>query len=235
MSSLIETIRKEIADEDLSPVKLAQFERELVAVATRDSLGAQIESAINARKQGRMNDAISQITRANRTQLDAIERIMDKLDKLFERPPSKVMFARYRQTIPFEMGVENAADVIDLVQAVHQHGLFEITSNIEKLHCLEVARAEEAEALEFFENRFRSGGAELEIVQAQEVIGSITEELIDVKSAILGAVIPVVIAMLTEHGIRRNKSPAIYEISGWLYQIITSKTRTKPAESVKVD
>lgn len=235
MPSLIETIRKKMSDGDLPLAELVQPESDLVAVAARDSLGALIASALASRKQGRMSDAISQITRANRAQLDAIEGIMRTLDGMFERPRNDVIFARYRQAFPFEMGIENADDVVDLVQAFHRDMSSDDFSKTERLHNLEVARAEEIEALEFFENRFRDGGAEAEIEEAQDKLQSINNELENTKTAILGVVISVVSTLLNKHGIRRKVSSAEYEISGWLYQIVTSKTLTKSAKNVEVD
>jgi hypothetical protein len=234
MSSLIETVRKEISGGDPPLAELAQSESELIAVVTRDSLGALIASALASRKQGRMSDAISQITRANRAQLDAIESIMRTLDRVFERPRNEVIFAKYRQTYPFEMGIENADDVIVLVQAFHRDIPPNGFSKTERLHNLEAARAEEAEALEFFGNRFRDGGAEAEIEEVQGKLLSIVTELEEIKSAILGAVISVVFALLNKLRIGRMAPSAEYEISGWLYQIVTSKTLTKAAKNVEV-
>lgn len=235
MPSLIETVRKKMSDGDRPLAELVQPESELVAVAARDSLGALIASALASRKQGRMNDAISQITRANRAQLDAIEGIMRTLDGVYERPKNEVVFAKYRQTFPFEMGIENADDVIDLVHAYHQDLSPDDFSKTEILHELEAARSEEAEALEFFGNRFRDGGAEAEIEEAQDKLKSINNELEKTKTAILGGVISVVSTLLNKHRSGRMASSAEYEISGWLYQIVTSKTLTKAAKNVEVD
>ncbi|MEX3007840.1 hypothetical protein [Hoeflea sp. TYP-13] len=234
MSPLIETIRRVIGDGDLPAIELAQFESELVAVTTRDSLGALIASALAFRKQGRMGDAISQITRANRAQLDAIEGIMHKLDGVLERPKSEVVFAKYRQVFPFEMGVENADDVLDLVRVFYRDTPSDISSKIGQLHSLEAAWTEETTALEFFKDRFQNGGAEAEIEQAQGKLDSIAEELEDVRSAIVGAVTSVVVSELDRHEIGAKEPSAIYEISGWLYQIVTSPTLTKPAKKVEI-
>lgn len=235
MSSLIETVRKEMSGGDPPPAELAQSESELFAVVTRDSIGALIAAALASRKQGRMSDAISQITRANRAQLDAIESIMRTLDRVFERPRNEVIFAKYRQTYPFEMGIENADDVIELIQAFYRVLPPDDFSKIERLHELEAVRAEEAEALEFFESRFRNGGAEAEIEEAQGKLLSIFIELEEIKSAILGAAISAVFDLLNRHGIGTAASSTEYEISGWLYQIMTSKTLTKAAKNVEVD
>lgn len=235
MQSLIETVRKKMSGGDLPLAELVQPESKLVAVTARDSLGTLIASALASRKQGRMNDAISQITRANRAQLDAIEGIMRTLDGVFERPKSEVVFAKYRQTFPFEMGIENADDVIDLVQAYHRHMPSDNFSKTEILHELEAARLEETEALEFFRNRFRDGGADVEIEEAQDKLKSINNELEKTKTAILSRVISVVSALFNKHRSGRMASSAEYEISGWLYQIATSKTLTKAAKNVEVD
>lgn len=235
MSSLIETVRKEMSDGDPPLAELMQPESELVAVVARDSLGALIASALASRKQGRIDDAISQITRANRAQLNAINGIMRTLDGVFERPRNEVIFAKYRQTFPFEMGIENADDVIDLVQAFHRYVPSDDFSITERLHSLEAAQSEETEALEFFGSRFLDGSAETEIVEAQDKLKSIKHELEKTKTAILCVVISVVATSLNRHGSGRMASSAEYEISGWLYQIVTSKTLTKAAKNVDVD
>ncbi len=235
MSSLVETIRKEMSGGDPPRAELAQAETALVAIIARDSLGNLIASALASQKQGRLNDAISQITRANRTQFDAIESIMHTLARVFERPRNEVIFAKYRQTFPFEMGVENAADVIDLVQSFNRGMLPDESSKTERLHNLEAARSAEAEAFEFFENRFRSGGAEAEIEESRGKLQSINKELEETKTAILCAVISVVSTRVNKHRSQRTASSVDYEISGWLYQVVTSKTLTKAAKNVEVD
>lgn len=96
MVSLTEAVRKEMSCGDPATAELAQFENDIVSVAAFDSRGALIAFALASRKQGRMNDAISQITRANRKQLTAIECIMRRLDSVFERLPNEVAFAKYR-------------------------------------------------------------------------------------------------------------------------------------------
>ena len=133
------------------------------------------------------------------------------------------------------MGIENADDVIDLVQAYHRDMPPDDVSKTEMLHELEAARSEETEALEFFRNRFRDGGAEAEIEDAQDKLKSINNELEKTKTAILCGVISVVSTLLNTHRSGRMASLAEYEISGWLYQIVTSKTLTKAARNVEVD
>ncbi len=146
-----------------------------------------------------------------------------------------MVFARYRQIAPFEMGVDGAEDVIDLVQRFQLAMPVTAHSKVETLHALEAAQAEAAGALTFFRDRFPDGGAAAEINEAETRLASLAEDLNQTRTAILAAVLSTVDAFLSDHAPSKT-SPAVHcEIAGGLYQIVTSTTRTKPARDVQVE
>lgn len=234
MSSIIKEIRKQLSDGVPPSSDLAEYEDWLEVIATKRSLGAMVDSALASRKEGRLADAISLITRANRTQLDAIEGIMRVMDAVLKRPKSEVIFAKYRQIFPFEMGVENADEVLDLVSTTQRHISSNNTGIVERLHLMEASQSEETEALKFFYTRFRDGGAEAEIEEAEAKLRSIASDFEAAVSGILRAVMSAVVALLGDQDSGDGISPAHYHLSGWLYQIITSQTLTKAARDVEV-
>ena len=234
MSSINKEIRNQLSNGVPPSSDLVEYENWLEVVVTKRSLGAMVDTALASRKEGRLADAISLITRANRTQLDAIENIMQVLDTVRERPKSEVIFAKYRQIFPFEMGVENADDVLDLVSTTQRHISSSNTEIVERLHSLEAAQSEGTEALTFFCTRFRDGGAEAEIEEAEAKLRSIESDLGGTVGEILRAVMSAVVALLGDQDSGKGISPAHYHLSGWLYQIITSQTLTKAARDVEV-
>lgn len=235
MPSLIETIRRGLTADRPPPAKFIQCESKLAAIVERDSLGALIASALASRQHGQMSDAILKITKSNRAQLDAIEGIMRALDDAFERRGNEVVFSKFRQIFPFEMGVENADDVIEMVRAFHQETDPDDVSQIVRLHELETKKLETTEALDFYRSRFQAGGAEAEIEDAESELKSVSKALENTKTAILNRVISIVSLLMGKRTTARPVSPRDYQISGWLYQIVTSTTLTKAATDVRVD
>ncbi len=235
MTKILQTVRNELSEGALAHAELKESEERLVAVVERNSLGALIASAIISKNHGRMDDAISQITKANRLQLDAIEGTTKALDEVFDRPTNEVIFARYRQIPPSEMGVEGAGDVLDLIRIFHEEVLLADKPHVERLHELETAQTEEVEALTFFRKRFSDGSAETEIKEAESKLISIAEELERSKNTILSAVFSTISVFLSEHHVSKIRPSTHYKVAGWLYQIVTSTTLTKPASDVAVD
>ena len=234
MTRLVETIRASLGNRTVPSAELSEHEKRLVATVDKDSLGALISSAVAAKNQGRMDDAISQLTRANRKQLDAIEGIIKTLDTVAGRPKSNVVLAKFRQTPPFEMGVEGADDVLVLIKKYQDAASSDRAFLVENLHELETARNEELEALNFFRQRISSGGAETEIAEAERKLSSISEELERTKSNIVLLVLSACTEHLKDRFDIEATSAAHYEVAAWLYRIVTSKTSTRPASEVDV-
>ncbi|WP_282609457.1 hypothetical protein [Pelagibius sp. Alg239-R121] len=234
MTQIVEIIRKQLSESALPPVHLEKAEEGLVTVVEKDSLGALIASAIASKNQGRIDEAISNVTKANRQQLDAIEGITKTLDEVFDRPANEVVFAKFRQISPFEMGVEGADDVLDLVRRFQREMLLADSSQIERLHELESEQTEEFEALAFFRERFSDGSAKADVEEIETKLKSIADELERTKTVILSSVIMAVCDFMSERQLSKTSLPAHYDVAGWLYQIVTSKVLTKPASEVLV-
>jgi hypothetical protein len=181
-----------------------------------------------------MDDAISRLTQANRKQLDAIEGIAGILDRVADRPKREVVLAKYRQTPPFAMGLEGADDVLDLVQKFQSVSSPDREATVQDLHEREAARNDEMEALTFFHERFSSGGAEVEIEEAERKLASISKELECIKSKIVRWVLAASIEYLMDRFQSDPPTDAHYQIAAWLYQIVTSMTLTKSANDVDV-
>lgn len=233
MTRIVETIREALSETAPPAGALKQAEERLIAVVEKDSLGALIASALAAKNQGRINEAISKVTKANRQQLTAVENITKTLDEAFDRPANEVIFAKYRQIAPFEMGVAGADDVLELVERFQKALLLADNSPVERLHELENERTDELKALAFFRERFSEGGAEADIEEAERRLNRVADDLERTRNAILSTVISTVCAFMAEHHIATISLPARYDVAGWLYQIATSKTLTKSADEVQ--
>lgn len=233
MSKIVETIRKKLGEGAPPACEVRPAEERLVSLVEKHSLGALISSAIADKDQGRINEAISKITKANRQQLSAIEAITKTLDEEFQRPNRDVIFAKYRQIAPFEMGVEGADDVLELIRRF-QKAVLADHSPVARLHTLEIGQSTALRALAFLRERFTGGCAEADIEEAETTLKSIALELERTRAFILSAVISTVRGIVSERSETATISlSAQYNVAGWLYQIVTSKTLTKSAMDVE--
>lgn len=213
--------------------RTAEARTALLKAVNGDSLGTMISAALELRRQGRIDRAIALLTRANRQQLDAIEDIQRTVNELSNNPNPTVVFAKYRQFQPFEMGMENADDVLSLIDAAEAKADGSATGLRTRLHELEHDKQAETERLEFFERRFADGSEAETIEQARTAIQAMDEAIAALKASLLSAVMSAVTDFLAA-----TKQPAAstrHDLSRWLYVLVTSPTRTRHATDVDVD
>lgn len=234
MSLITEHIRAHLSGGAEPQNDLSDAERRLSKTIEEDGLSIVITSALTLRRQGRIDQSIPLITQANRVQLDAIEGIQASVDTLLNKDPRPIVFAKYRQYLPFEMGIENGDDVVDLVARIDANLASETTGVVERLHSLEKSRCLEAERLTFFETRFENGGEDETIKEAREALHSISNALEKTKVKILDAVMSVVVQFISSIDVRGDMRRVKYDLSKWLYVLITSPTKTCCAKHVQV-
>lgn len=230
----LELVRARLTSDTEVTGDYAEAETSLVAVAGGATLAASINAALDCRKKGQFNEAIVLITRANRLQLDAIENIQTLADSLLGRSGAKVVFAKYRQVYPFEMGMENADEVLSLFDAVHASLGHSADDFCEAMHLKESERTLEVERLAFFESRFTDGSEDEAIKSAQADIKNLTSEIDKMKAILLDRVMLAVGAFLTEHKVENASYGQRCELSKWLFVLAASPTRTRHADDVEV-
>lgn len=235
MSKLLKLIHSRLNDGSDATSSLVDLEQNLATLVERDSLSVSINSALNLRKQGRIDQSIALITKVNRAQLDAIIFIQKTVDKLLSRQHSGVVFAKFRQIFPFEMGIEDGDDAVRLVAFFHTTSNHSGEILCKTLNVLETDIAVETERLEFYQRRFQDGTEDVTIKKAQKAIEIHTNELTVVRLQILESVISTVDEYLVSIGADDTPLKARFDLSKWLYSLVTSTTKTIHAQDVVLD
>lgn len=221
--------------DDVSGLSATNAKEALVKVVQDDGLGALTRSALQFRKEGRIDRSIQLITKANRFQLDAIEAIQQTFDELAARPTSKVVFAKYRQLYPFEMGIENGGDVLQLLCEFKAEFGADHSEQIERLHQLESEKASEEERLDFFESRYSDGSEKSNIDAARAAVQLLTKNIDEIKLRTLSVVLAAVDRVVASPGRTDIDLVAKCELSKWLFVLATSPTQTRHAKYVKTE
>ncbi len=235
MLSTKHIIRAQLTDDATPADAFAGLETMLVDAVENDTLNTLVISAVRYRSQGRIDQSIQLITQANRAQLDAIEALQGILDTLNGRPKQQVVFSRYRQFIPFEMGVEEADDALGLIGSLRDERAPGTRAQCKRLHELEAARNDEVDRLEFFEQRFVDGSQSETIEEARTNLGALNIDLLHAKHEVLNDTLTAVQSFLIETGGQVNNLAVCYELSRWLYVLATSPTRTRHADDVQTE
>ena len=235
MLSTSEIIRAHLSEGAAPGGELAGLEAKLVAVVESDTLNTTVLSALNLRKQGRIDRSIQLITQANKAQLDAIEATQGIVDSLRGRPRKQVIFSKYRQFPPFEMGIEEADDVLRLIASMTDNDTADAEARRERLHELEEHRNAELARLEFFEQRFGDGSEDKTIDEARTAIAEVSASLLSAKHEILSTALSTTRSLMALTAGQASASPASYELSRCLYVLATSPIRTRHAEDVETE
>lgn len=234
MLSSIDQVRQVLVRNAEPAGDLAALASDLLTTLESESLHAPVQTALDLKQQGRIDQSIGLITKANRRQLDAIEGLQSAFNAIRGAPDRAVVLAKFRQFQPFEMGIENGDAVLDLLGAFNRADPDGATRRA-RLGALEAQRRAEAERLAFFESRFTDGSQDDSIAESAALLGSIDEELSRLRHEILDAVLATVAAALDAHPDLPEKDGAILRLSKWLYVLVTSPTATRPADAVRTD
>ena len=234
-TALEDLVRSYGAGGDVQWDTATPLERDLLATVRSETLNTLVQSALDLRNQGRIDQSIPLLTKANRQQLDAIEAIQGAFDALRGQGGMAVVFAKYRQFHPFEMGIENGGDVLALLEDFAHRGAAESDERRARLHELETQRRDECERLEFFERRFGDGSEDDAIAEMRAAIEVMDQELHSVKYRILEDVLYSVDALLREIADQAERDRLILSLSKWLYVLVTSPTATRLADDVRTE
>ena len=107
------------SESDFVNLQLSKCDESIVydflKVINNETLGRKVSIALNQRQQGNFDKAMLNITEANRDQVLAVREIQSILDELTGRSKSEVVFEKYRQILPFQIGITNGEQVLNLL------------------------------------------------------------------------------------------------------------------------
>lgn len=207
----------------------APLVRDFLHNVNNETLGRKVYEAIDQKEKGHFDKAMLSISEANRDQVLAIREIQVILDNLNGREKTEVIFEKYRQTLPFQIGLANGEEVLEWLFEIN--GLFpESLSRVKiELHANEDKLSAFREELSFLEDRMQGRIPESEIKDLKEHIAELVEEISEIKKKIVARLN----AFVARKGSSTTPSDNLRLINNF-FLIITSSIETLDARYVEV-
>ena len=226
-------ISKKYSEADFENLQLSKCDASLVSDFIRsinnETTGRKVSIAINQREQGHFDKAMLNISEVNRDQVLAIREIQTILDKIEGRRKTEVIFEKYRQIFPFQIGLTNGEEVLNLLTQIKSLFNSELSKILIELHENEEEVSLLTEESTFFEERMKGRISEKEIDEMRENISVLAEKIFVTKRKILNNLINFVaeknISISFDDRLRLIKS---------FYLIITSSIETLDAKLIEV-
>ena len=157
----------------------------LLDVVQAETLGKKVAIAINQRSQGHFDKAMLNISEANRDQVLSIREIQAIIDRAKGKLKTEVVFEKYRQFYPFQIGLTHGEDVLELLSLIKDECDFDLEEFVADLHKNEEMIAPIIEELNFYETKMKGRIAEDEISELKKKEKKITKRIFEKKSSII--------------------------------------------------
>jgi hypothetical protein len=106
----------------------------LLDVVQAETLGKKVSIALNQRSQGHFDKAMLNISEANRDQVLSIREIQAIIDQAKGKLKTEVVFEKYRQFYPFQIGLTHGEDVLELLSLIKDECDFDLEELVADLH-----------------------------------------------------------------------------------------------------
>lgn len=202
---------------------------DLLKVINGETLGKKVAIAIRLKKQGHFNQAMLNITEANRDQVIAIREIQCILDKLENRKNIEIVFENFRQSLPLQIGISNGKEVLELlykIKVVYDRSLPE---KISELHQDEEELNITNEELIFLQERMKEKITEEELNALKEKATKLAEKVYRAKKLIVDNLIELITKKYNTLAVDDRLS-----LISNLYLVITSSIETLDSKLIKV-
>ena len=204
--------------------------KDLNNVVQKETLGHKVATALVQRKQGHFDKAVLTISEANRDQVLAIRKTQSIIDKIEGRSKTEVIFEKFRQFYPFQIGLVNGEDVLKLLVSIKGEYDFIWGDLIADLHKSEALIDPIRDKLNFYETRMKGRISEDDINKLKKKVGKIEERIFDKKTSIIDSISYVV----------RGEFPQIEDAHKLalvknIFLILSSSIQTMDAKFVEVD
>jgi len=205
------------------------FVQNLNDLLQEETFGNKVNKALNQKKQGHFNKAMLNISELNRDQVLSIITIQSIIDKFNDSSKTDIVFEKFRQFYPFQIGLRNGKDVLELLNLIKLNCGFNLDNLVTDLHKNEEIIESLLLELNFFETRMKGGISEDEINELKRNIKNITEKIFEIKLYLIDCACEVVqkkyIHIPIEYKISLIKN---------IYLIISSSIQTLDANFIEV-
>ena len=202
----------------------------LLDVVQAETLGKKVAIALNQRSQGHFDKAMLNISEANRDQVLSIREIQAIIDRAKGKLKTEVVFEKYRQFYPFQIGLTHGDDVLALLNLIKSKCEFDLEEVVADLHNNEEMITPLIEELNFYETKMKGRISEDDINKLKKKVGKIEERIFDKKTSIIDSISYVV----------RGEFPQIEDAHKLalvknIFLILSSSIQTMDAKFVEVD
>jgi len=226
--------RKIIIENILDKNGITEFNNEtfqvLLDVAQAETLGKKVAIALNQKSQGHFDKAMLNISEANREQVLSIREIQAIIDRVKGNHKTEVVFEKYKQHYPFQIGVKHGEDVLNLLSLIKGEGDLEIEAIVADLHKNEEMNTPIIEELLFFETKMKGRISEDEISELKTKAQNINNRIFEIKSSLIDSISRVV---QREYHQLADVHKLILVKN--IYLILSSSIQTLDAKFVEVD
>ena len=149
------------------------------------TLGNKVATALKHKKQGQFEKAMLKISEANRDQILSVREIQTIFDKSEGHAKTEVIFEKYRQFYPFQIGLTNGEEVLELLNFIKVNCDFDIDELVADMHKKEEMIDPILEEVNFYETRMAGQNAEDEINVLKNKIRNLSDNLNEIKTKLI--------------------------------------------------
>ena len=160
----------------------------LVEIVREDTFGYKVATALNQRKQGQFDKAMLNISETNRDQVLSIRAIQSIIDKIGGTSKTELIFEKFRQFYPFQIGLKNGEDLLELLSLVRHKCDFSLEESVADLHKNEEMFDSLQQELNFYETRMKGRISENEINELKKNIENTKERIFQIKTSLIDCI-----------------------------------------------
>lgn len=235
MGSIELTMREFLSQEAQNSTEGVRETQSFCKKINKPTLNLKVHEARTLRNQGHFDKAMLNITEANRDQVIAIRKIQTLMGRVRGERYPEVVFEKFRQFEPFEMGVSDADAALSILADIDDGDDTQLKDHSLKLHNCELEKKDEERYLSFLEGRLDDGTASVEVENTKRKVDSLVQMLMEVRNSILKKICFVVDEALKEMPPGIEKDRTFLELSQNIYLVKTSPILTKPATHVETE
>ena len=229
------TVREHLSEEAQSSTEGVPEIQSFCEKTKEDSLNLKVHEALAFRKQGHFDKAMLNISEVNRDQVTAIRRIQSLIGQVRSERCPEVVFEKFRQFEPFEIGISDADAVLAVLAEFDDEKDLLFKESKLKLHDTELCKKDAENYVSFLENRMNNGSSSEEIAKTMESVILLDQTLTEQRKLILVKVFVVAGKIMKKmpSGIEKNR--IFLELSLNIFLVILSPIMTKSAAYVETE
>jgi hypothetical protein len=209
---------------------IGEISQNLVDVVRTETLGKKVATALKQRTQGQFDKAMLNVSEVNRDQVLSIREIQSIIDETKGDPKTEVVFEKYRHFYPFQIGLKNGEDVLELLSLIKYECDFDLEEFVANLHKNEEMIDPIIEELNFYETKMKGRISEDEINELKKNVEKIKKRIFEIKTLIINCIC----------GVVQGKFPQITVVHKLalvknIYLILSSSIQTLDAKFVEIE